>query len=86
MRRSDLMGELGESNEAIDAAEEAVDVARGIGARLLELRAATNLASAHLAAGRAGEAEGALLPIYTWFTEGFDTPYLVAARRVLERL
>jgi predicted ATPase len=80
------MRELGDSDAAVDAAGEAVDVARGIGARLLELRAATDLATAQLAAGRAGEAEEALVPIYSWFTEGFDTPHLVAARRALERL
>ncbi|MEA3510267.1 MAG: hypothetical protein U9R51_02425, partial [Actinomycetota bacterium] len=84
-RRSSLMGELGDSEEAIRAAEEAVDVARGIGARLLELRAATDLASAYSVVGSIGEAEEALLPIFSWFTEGFETPYLVAARRVLER-
>jgi len=86
VRRSSLMKELGEPKAAIDAAEQAVDVAREIGARLLELRAATDLATAHIAAGGVGDAEEALMPIYSWFTEGLDTPYLVAARRVLERL
>ena len=86
VRRSSLMGELGDSSAAIEAAEEAVDVAREVGARLLELRAATDLATAHLAARRIGEAEAVLVPIYSWFTEGLDTPYLVTAREVLERL
>ena len=80
------MGEVGESNAAIDAAEEAVLVARGIGAHLLELRAATDLAIAHMGAGRNGEAQEVLQPVFSWFTEGFDAPDLVAARAVLDRI
>ena len=86
VRRASLMGEVGESNAAIDAAEEAVLVARGIGAHLLELRAATDLAIAHMGAGRNGEAQEVLQPVFSWFTEGFDAPDLVAARAVLDRI
>ena len=86
VRRSSLIGQLGDAEEGVRAAEEAVEVTSGIGARLLELRAATDLAVAHKGAGRVGEAREVLLPICSWFTEGFDTPYFVAARAVLDRL
>ncbi|MEN8234880.1 MAG: AAA family ATPase [Actinomycetota bacterium] len=84
--RARLMREMGDPDAAVRAAEEAVEASRGIGARLLELRAATELATVHSEADRTADAEKALEPIYSWFTEGFDAPDLVAARAVLDRL
>ena len=37
-------------------------------------------------AGQAGGGPGLLEPVYSWFTEGFDTPDLQAARRLLAEL
>jgi tetratricopeptide (TPR) repeat protein len=64
----------------------AIDAARAIGARSLELRAATELASFHEEHDRPDDARKVLEPVYTWFTEGFDTKDLIEARTVLERL
>ncbi|MEN8113610.1 MAG: AAA family ATPase [Actinomycetota bacterium] len=85
-QRAGLMRELGDPEAGVRAGEEAVEAAGGIGAHLLELRAATDLARVHLAAGSSRKARAALDPIYSWFTEGFDAPDLVAARAVLDRI
>ena len=50
------------------------------------LRAATNLARFYQARGDAAQAYAMLAGIYNQFTEGFDTPDLLAARHVLDRL
>jgi class 3 adenylate cyclase len=60
--------------------------AREQGARLWELRTATDVARLWLEQDRADEARDLLAPIYGWFTEGFHTPDLVAARALLEEL
>ena len=36
--------------------------------------------------GRRTEARDLLAPIYGWFTEGFDTPDLKEAKRLLDEL
>jgi predicted ATPase len=36
--------------------------------------------------GRHAEARDLLVPIYGWFTEGFDTPDLKEAKALLEEL
>jgi hypothetical protein len=36
--------------------------------------------------GRREEARAVLAPMYGWFTEGFDTADLVAAKALLEQL
>jgi hypothetical protein len=38
------------------------------------------------AQGRRDEARTALLDLYRWFTEGWDTPDLTDARRLLDSL
>ena len=59
---------------------DAMVIARGQWAKLLELRAATSLASLWRDRGRRREAED-LLP---WFSEGFGTQDLTEAATVLE--
>jgi class 3 adenylate cyclase len=61
-------------------------IAREQGAKLWELRTATDLARLWAGEGQAGAARDVLAPVYAWFTEGFDTPDLVAARTLLEEL
>jgi len=64
----------------------ALTVAREQGSRGFELRAAVSLARLLAARQRQAEARELLAPIYGWFTEGFDTPDLEAARNLLEEL
>jgi class 3 adenylate cyclase/predicted ATPase len=56
------------------------------GARLIELRTATNLARLWRDHDRNEEARDLLSPIYGWFTEGFNTPDLKEAKALLEEL
>ena len=64
----------------------ALAIAREQGTRGDELRAATSLARPWGEQGRRGEARDLLAPVYGWFTEGFDTLDLVAARALLDGL
>jgi tetratricopeptide (TPR) repeat protein len=64
----------------------AVQVARGQQAKWLELRAVMSLARWWQNQGRRAEARQQLAEIYGWFTEGFDTVYLKAAKALLEEL
>jgi predicted ATPase len=50
------------------------------------LRAAVSLARLLSAQGRRAEARDILAPIYTRFTEGFDTPDLQEAKTLLDAL
>ena len=81
---------LRRSEPAAEAAERcfrrAMELARGRAEKSLELRAATSLARLLAARGRRDDARTILAPIYGWFTEGFDTADLVAAKAVLADL
>jgi predicted ATPase len=64
----------------------AIAIAREQQAKSWELRAATSLARLLARQGKREEAYALLAPVYAWFTEGFDTADLVAARALLEQL
>ena len=64
----------------------AIDCARQQGSLSFALRAATNLARFYTARGGAAQAHTVLAEIYDQFTEGFDTPDLLAAREMLATL
>ena len=64
----------------------ALSVAREQGAKFWELRVATTLARLWRDQGRRREAGDLLAPVYGWFTEGFDTPVLQAAKDLLDEL
>jgi tetratricopeptide (TPR) repeat protein len=64
----------------------ALALARERGEKSLELRAAMSLARLLEAGGRAVDARAVLTSVYGWFTEGFDTADLVAAKALLTRL
>jgi predicted ATPase len=57
-----------------------------MGAKSLELRAATCLAGLWNEQGRRAEAYNLLAPLHGWFTEGFGTADLREARALLEQL
>jgi class 3 adenylate cyclase/predicted ATPase len=72
--------------KAEDSFRTALAIAREQGTRGYELRAATSLARLWHEQGRRGEARDLLAPVYDWFTEGFDTVDLKAARTLLSEL
>jgi predicted ATPase len=55
-------------------------------AKTLELRAAMSLARLWQNQGRLAEAHKVLAEVYTWFTEGFNTPDLKEAHALLKTL
>jgi class 3 adenylate cyclase/predicted ATPase len=55
-------------------------------AKSLELRAATSLARLWQQQGKRADARELLAPVYSWFTEGFDTVDLQEANALLETL
>jgi predicted ATPase len=75
-----------EKTAAEAALHHANEVARGQQARLLELRAATDLARLWGENGRRGAARELLAPVYEAFAEGFDTVALKEARALLDDL
>lgn len=66
--------------------QNALKIARGQSAKSLELRAATSLSRLWQRQGKKAEAQTLLAGIYGWFTEGFDTADLKAAKALLEEL
>jgi hypothetical protein len=72
-----LRGELHTEQGRREAAEAdfraALTLARSIGAKAYELRAAMSLARLLSDTGRRDEAHSMLTEIYNWFTEGLDT-------------
>lgn len=78
------------TGHAADEAEgwfrEALQLARRQGALAWELRAAVSLARLLVGRERNNDAHQLLAPVYERFTEGFDTPDLVAARRLMDDL
>jgi predicted ATPase len=64
----------------------ALDVARRQQAKALELRAAISLSRLWQQQGQSAEARQLLAGIYRWFTEGFDTADLRAAKALLADL
>jgi predicted ATPase len=69
--------------EAEASFRKAIAIAQAQGAKSLELRAATSLARLLVRQGRCEEAHALLAPVYGWFTEGFDTADLIAAKALL---
>jgi len=66
--------------------ERAVAAADELDAKYWKLRAATPLARLWRDQGRADEARALLAPLYGWFSEGLDSPDLVAAKTLLDEL
>ena len=72
--------------EAETCFRQALDVARRQEAKSLELRAAMSLARLWQQQGKGAEARALLAPVYSWFTEGFDTADLQEAQALLDAL
>jgi len=86
LRSEALLAGAGTVSEAEAAMQQAIDVARRQNAKSWELRTAMSLARLRRQQGRREEAVALLAPIYTWFTEGFDTADLQEARTLLDKL
>ncbi len=54
--------------------------------RRLNIFAIIDLAGIWRNQNRRDEAQNVLVPIFEWFTEGFDSPDLVEAKQLLEQL
>jgi len=76
----------GEIEEAEASINKAIEVARTQKAKILELRATIELVRLWQRQRKGGEGRQRLKDLYDWFTEGFDTPELKAARALLEEL
>jgi class 3 adenylate cyclase/predicted ATPase len=74
------------ATEAEACFDEALRLARARQARSLELRAAIALAGLWQGQGKRDEAVAVLAPVHGWFTEGFGTTDLRAAKALLEDL
>ena len=72
--------------EAEACFQQALDVARHQEAKSLELRAAMSLALLWQRQDKCTAAYELLAPVYSWFTEGFDTADLQEAKALLEAL
>jgi class 3 adenylate cyclase/predicted ATPase len=81
-----LAGSAQCSDEAQSCFERALDIARHLSAKSLELRAAMSLARLWAERGDRRRAYDLLAPIFGWFTEGFDTSDLIDAKSLLDTL
>jgi predicted ATPase len=66
--------------------QQSLTITRRQQAKSWELRTATSLARLWQQQGKRAEARDLLVPIYGWFTEGFDTADLQDAKALLEEL
>jgi predicted ATPase len=72
--------------EAQACFQQALDVAHSQQAKSLELRAATNLSRLWQQQGKRADARHLLAEVYSWFTEGFDTPDPREAQALFDEL
>jgi tetratricopeptide (TPR) repeat protein len=76
----------GRPTEAESPLRASIECARQQQARSWELRGSTTLAQLFIECGQRDAARQLLAPIYSWFTEGFDTRDLKDAKALLEEL
>jgi predicted ATPase len=84
--RGELLVKANRVEEAEASFRAALAYASERGARSFELRAATGLARVLGNTERQRDARNVLKPVLDWFTEGFDTADLIAARSLLDNL
>ena len=84
--RGEVLLKQGQEARAETSLQDAIGIARRQSARSLELRAVMSLCRLWSEQNKAKEAQELLSGIYSWFSEGFDTPDLIEARRLLEEL
>jgi predicted ATPase len=84
LARAERQGYSAGMAEAEMCFQQALEVAQHQHAKSLELRASLSLGRLWDTQGRPGDARQLLREIYSWFTEGFDTPDLQAAQLLLQ--
>jgi class 3 adenylate cyclase/predicted ATPase len=84
--RGDLLNATGDQAAAEQSYRQALVVARRQSAKFWELRAAMSVARLWRDQGKRDEARELLVPVYGWFTEGFDTRDLKEAKALLDEL
>jgi class 3 adenylate cyclase/predicted ATPase len=85
-QKGELLLRQGHSEAAEELYRKALSIAEEQGAKLWELRAAVSLARLCRDQGHRAEARDLLVPVYGWFTEGFDTADLKEANGLLDEL
>ncbi len=86
LRRSGVEAEPGVQTEAEECFRKSIEIARQQEARSFELRAVTSLSRLWKQQGKKAEARQMLAEIYGWFSEGFVTEDLKAAKSLLDEL
>jgi class 3 adenylate cyclase/predicted ATPase len=86
LKQADTQGGPQNESEAEQCFRQALSVAQEQKAKSLELRAAMSLSRLWLRQSRRREAKQVLGDVFGFFTEGFDTPDLIEAKTLLERL
>jgi tetratricopeptide (TPR) repeat protein len=84
--RGDIRRRQGEKEMAEADFRDAIALAREMSAKAWELRAATSLARLWCQQVRRAGARDLLAPVFSWFTEGFDTQDLTEAKGLLDEL
>ncbi len=74
------------TTEAASCFRQAIAIAQHQHAKSWELRAVTSLARLWQSQGKRDDARELLEPVYSWFTEGFDTADLIDAKALLDEL
>jgi tetratricopeptide (TPR) repeat protein len=85
-QRSDALRGTAPTAAAETCLRQALDLGRAQHARWWELRTAISLAHLWQQQGKRAAANELLAPVYGWFTEGFDTADLRAAKTLLDTL
>ena len=84
--QGELLRLLGQEENAQASLDRAIAVAREQAAKLWELRASISLARLQRDQAKREDALDTLAPVYSCFTEGFDTPILKEAKALFEEL
>ena len=80
-----LKGEVQNDASAGEALfQRSIAIARRQAAKSFELRAALSIGRLYVQQGRKREGQHLVAEVYSWFTEGFDTPDLTEAAAFLE--
>jgi predicted ATPase len=82
----DLMHQTGEAERAETCFQKSLDISRSQKAKILELRATVSLARLWVEQNRQENALSMLQDIFDWFSEGFDSVDLKAARKLIDEL